>query len=100
MPKDSRDEEKVGEYMAFYSLYKWYRPWSKIKCPNMILLYRNKLFEDWFKTLTPEQQKIYLEQREKEKEKRRQSVIKQLAFLGAMMDGISDRTGFDYRRMF
>lgn len=97
MSQDPWNEEKVGEEMAFYSLYKWYSPWSKINCPNMILLYRKKLFDDWFNTLSPEQQKKYKELREKEKAQRRKNAIRTMAFLGAMMDRLVDRTGFDWR---
>ena len=81
--------------MAFYALYKWYSPWSKRGYPDMIAWYRRKLYEEWIDSLPPEKRSAYL----KRKEAKRKSSITALLCMNMMVDAISRKTDFDYRRM-
>lgn len=81
--------------MAFYALYKWYSPWSKRGYPDMNAWYRRKLYEEWLDSLPPEERSVYL----KQKEAKRKSSITALLCMNMMVDAISRKTDFDYRRM-
>lgn len=54
--------------MAFYALWKWFRPWSKTNYPHMCYWYSEYVLK------TPEQ-------REKEKQERRKECVLALAAL-------------------
>lgn len=81
--------------MAFYALYKWYSPWSKRGYPDMIAWYRRKLYEEWLISLPPEERSAYL----KRKEVKHKSSMTALLCMNMMIDAISRKTNFDYRRM-
>lgn len=81
--------------MAFYALYKWYSPWSKRGYPDMIAWYRWKLYEEWLVSLPPEERSAYL----KRKEAKHKRSMTALLCVNMMIDSISRKTHFDYRRM-
>lgn len=43
--------------MAWYALYKWFRPWRKIPYVNMIQMYRKHLYDEWYNSLSDEDKK-------------------------------------------
>ena len=67
--------------MAWYALYKWYRPWSKRRYPNMIYWYKE------FVLKTPEQRK-YEEKQEKKEAK--QAAYNLLALTRMMTSHMND----------
>lgn len=81
--------------MAFYALYKWYSPWSKRGYPDMIAWYRRKLHEEWLDSLPPEKRSAYL----KHEEAKHKRSMATLLCMKMMVDAMSRKTGFDYRRM-
>lgn len=54
--------------MAWYSLYKWFFPWRKIPYCNMIKMYKIKLAEDWFNSLSDKEKEIVIKRKNKRKE--------------------------------
>lgn len=48
--------------MGWYKLFLWYAPWSKRPRVNMIDYYKNYLYDNWFNSLS-------IEEQEKEKER-------------------------------
>lgn len=56
--------------MAWWALYKWFKPWRKTPYTNYIRWYSNYLYEEWFNSLTPEQQELVKERIQKEKDRK------------------------------
>ena len=56
--------------MAWYSLYLWFSQFNKRPYSNMILWYKNELHEQWFNSLSEEDQRKVLAYRETQKRKR------------------------------
>lgn len=48
--------------MAWFALYKWFAPWSKIPYINYIEWYRDYLYTEWYNSLS-EEEKIKEKQR-------------------------------------
>lgn len=86
--------------MAWFAMYKWFAPWRKTKYINMIDMYKKKLFDDWFATLSIEEQKSYKDREKRRKEADKKHAMETLMFMGTTMDYIANKTGFDYRRLF
>ena len=63
--------------MAWYALYKWFIPWRKTPYVDYISWYKQNLYNEWFTSLSDEEQKEELERiqaicdRIKERRKRR-----------------------------
>ena len=68
--------------MGFYALWKWFSPWSKRDCSNMIYLYKEYVLK------TPEQQ----EQERRESKRKARTALAQLA----IMNTICSNLGGDY----
>ena len=68
--------------MAFWAMKK--HSWFKRKIPNMIYLYRKKLYDDWFNSLPEEKQKQILKKKEKERIESEKSFIRLLALTEAL----------------
>lgn len=42
--------------MAWYALYKWFRPFRRAPYYNFVVLYKTYLYDEWFKSLTDVEQ--------------------------------------------
>ncbi len=65
--------QEGGRNMAWYSLYKWFISFRKLPYVNIINWYRRFLYEEWFNSLTEEEQ---------EKEKARIKGLKEKEMAG------------------
>lgn len=68
--------------MAFWAMSKY--SWFKRKIPNMIYLYKKKIYDDWFNSLPPEKQRDIKEKEELEKLKAQESFVRLLALTEAL----------------
>lgn len=68
--------------MAFYSLYKWFSPWSKREYTDMIYLYKEYVLK------TPEQR----EREKKDRQRKARTALVQLGIVDAACRGL----GGDY----
>lgn len=70
--------------MGWYSVYKWFRPWSKLPYTNYIRWYNELLEQKYIDSLTPEQQKEYYANKKKEHD----AIIRPLIFMKAFVDAL------------
>lgn len=68
--------------MAWYALYKWFIQFRKKPYTNWVDWYSDKLYDEWYKSLSDEQKHIIQENRRKRKEaeQRRHELAMQAAF--------------------
>lgn len=69
--------------MAWWALYKWFRPWRKTPYINYIQVYRKKLFDEWYESLTEEEKEIYQKNLKAKKERDRKHTMQLLNLLYA-----------------
>lgn len=67
--------------MAWYALYKWYRPWSKRRYPNMVYWYKEYVLK------TPEQREY---EKKKRKKEAKQAAYNLLGFTRMMTSHMND----------
>ncbi len=85
--------------MAWYTLYKWFISWRKTPYINWIKWYKRYLYDEWFCSLSEENQKAELKRQQRVKEKRKHDGEMALARLGMMFNMINEVTGrsmYDY----
>ena len=58
--------------MAFWALYK--KPWFKRDIPNFIELFKQTLYDEWYNSLPPEEQKRIIAQKSLEKHRVKQAM--------------------------
>lgn len=58
--------------MAFWALYK--KPWFKRDIPNFIELFKQTLYDEWYDSLPPEEQKRIIVQKNLEKHRVKQAM--------------------------
>ena len=68
--------------MAFWAMSKHY--WFRRKIPNMIVVYKKKIYDDWFNSLPEEKQRKILKEKEQKKKEAQESFIRLLALTEAM----------------
>lgn len=78
--------------MAWYAELKR-RKWYCINGIDMIQIYSQKLYDDWYNSLTDEQKQRLEEYRKAKAEKRKREAEKTLAQLGMMFDMMNRMTG-------
>lgn len=86
--------------MAWYAELKR-RKWYCINGIDMIQIYSQKLYDDWYNSLTDEQKKRLEEYRKAKEEKRKRDEEKALARLGMMFNMMNRMTGgrmYDYMK--
>lgn len=84
--------------MAWYALYRWFKRFSTREYTNWIQWYKKKLYDDWFNSLTKEQQEQVLEVKRLKQEESDRKFKDALATLGWMCGYLNERThgGLDY----
>lgn len=70
--------------MAWYALYKWFIPWRKTSYTNWIIWYKRYLYDEWFNSLSEDEQAVELERKKMIMEKRKRDVQNALAALIGM----------------
>lgn len=78
--------------MAWYALYKWFRPFRTIPYVNMISEYRRYLFEEWYNGLSDEDREIYDRIEREEEEKRKKSLARSFAMIGNVFNHIYNQS--------
>lgn len=78
--------------MAFWALYKWFAPWRKRSFTNYINWYRGKLYNDWYNSLSEEDQKLVDEMIEEDKRKERKKLQASIQGINYIMNYIYQRT--------
>lgn len=68
--------------MAFWAMSKHY--WFKRNISNMIIVYKKKIYDDWFNSLPEEKQMKILKEKEQKKKEAQESFIRLLALTEAM----------------
>ena len=71
--------------MAWYALYKWSKPWRVKPMYNWVTWYSNKLYQEWYDSLTEEEQAYIDEQIKKRKEQRELEARKWFACMNALL---------------
>lgn len=71
--------------MAFWSLYKWFSKFRKRPYINYINLYKQKLFNDWYESLTENEKEEYQIKKKIEKEKRKKRDAEMLLYFTNIM---------------
>lgn len=71
--------------MAWYALYKWFAPFRKTPYTDWNVWYSNKLYNDWFQSLTSDEQEKIKTIRERRKVERKKRAEQSLAMLDVIM---------------
>jgi hypothetical protein len=66
--------------MGWYALYKWFSKFRKTPYTNMINWYKEKLFLDWYDSLTEEEKDKYNKIVENKNLSRREKILQLVAF--------------------
>lgn len=82
--------------MAWYALYKWFIPWRKIKYINRINEHKVYLYDEWFNSLSEEDQQKELNRIEEIRERRRRKVKQTLHTINAVTSYLYNKTSDPY----
>ena len=77
--------EQEIDNMAFWSLYKWFSKFRKRPYINYINLYKQKMFNDWYESLTENGKEEYQIKKKIEKEKRKKRDAEMLLYFTNIM---------------
>lgn len=86
--------------MAFWALYKWFAPWRKRPFTNWIKWYRKKLYDDWYNSLSEEDQKLVDEMIMDDKRKEREKLQATIQGINHIMNYIYHKSDGYYFRDF
>lgn len=67
--------------MAWYALYKWFKPWKKTHYVHWIRWYKGYLYEEWYNSLTEEHKELVRVKREREESTKREGTVRTLVML-------------------
>ena len=82
--------------MMFYALYKWFSRFRKSYYPDMIRLYKNYLYTEWYNALSDEEKSEEDKRIRELKEKRKREGELALAKLFALRRMLKETTGHDF----
>ena len=82
--------------MAWYSLYKWFIPWRKIKYINRVSEYKVYLHDEWFNSLSEEDKQKELNRIEEIRERRRRNAEQALHTINAVTNYLYSKTSDPY----
>ena len=80
--------------MAWFALYKWFSKFRKTPYTNYITVYKCKLYDEWFNSLSEEDKNKVLKYQKEKREKRRKEVntfFKMLECINSELYRISDK---------
>lgn len=72
--------------MAWYALYKWFSTFRKTPYVNMIQAYRKLLYDEWWNSLSEEQQKMWEKKWKEEKEQEKRDTYRSLMAMNMVMN--------------
>lgn len=72
--------------MAWYVLYKWFIPWMKTPYTNMISMYKQYLYDEWYNSLTDEQKIKVKEYQERKEANRKKELYKSLFMIRSFIE--------------
>ena len=78
--------------MAWWALYKWFRPFRKIPYINWIQWYCGYLYDVWFESLSDDEKKLELDRIRKRKEKRKRESEQALMSFDMMFNVLNNAT--------
>ena len=84
--------------MAWRSLQRWFLRFRKSYYPDVIVIYKNYLYDEWFNSLSEEEQKVEIERQQQLKEKRKRDgerAMMQFLYLESEMRRIASRNSND-----
>ena len=84
--------------MAWRSLQRWFLRFRKSYYPDVIVIYKNYLYDEWFNSLSEEEQKAEIERQRQLKEKRKRDgerTMMQFLYLESEMRRIASRNSND-----
>jgi len=82
--------------MAFYALYKWFSRFRKAPYTNMIRMYKNYLYSEWYNSLTEEERQKEDERVLAYREKRDREFKMTMAKFHMLNRVIRSKTGSSY----
>lgn len=85
--------------MSWRSLRLWFETFRKSYYPDVIVIYKNYLYDEWFNSLSEEEQKAEVERQQRLKEKRireGEEALERLRYMTAKIREINRRIGYSY----
>lgn len=82
--------------MMFYALYKWFSRFRKFYYPDMIRLYKNYLYTEWYNSLSDEEKQKEDERVLAYREKRDRELKMTMAKFRMLNHMIRSKTGSSY----
>lgn len=85
--------------MAWRSLYLWFQTFRKSYHPDVIAIYKNYLYDEWFNSLSEDEQNEEIKRQKRLKEKRireGEEALKRLRYMTAKIREINRRIGYNY----
>lgn len=78
--------------MGWYSLYRWFIQWSKRPYINRIEWFKQHLYDEWFNSLSENEQRNELQRQADLKQRRKEQCLTALACLGTMYNQLDRST--------
>ena len=88
--------------MAWYALYKWFITFRKCPYVNWIEWYKDKLYHDWFESLSEEEKQAWMdkvEEHKRIKQERAEKTLHTLIRIERMLAHYTHGSYWDYLRI-